>query len=319
MIIMRKIECFKIRILESDLTHRWDISSQKPLKDILCEKFSLSLNPVTIVADPFLFVYGDRLYLFYEMKRNYSPGVICMISTNDLIKWTESTIVLEENYHLSYPFVFEDGGSVYMIPETSDVGDIRLYKADNKNLSHFSYYRTLVEKDVTESEIGYADSSIYVNDGIYYLVSSIEKGKQNILYLFTSKKLEGPYKEHVCSPICVSSKYGRNGGSFIKDDSGNLYRIAQDCEKRYGDNIHVFLIDNLSSCKYDEHLLKSYLIPLNLPFYKEGGHQLNMVMYKNKMIIATDAKEYHSYTIPRLLHKSVILLKSFVRRLSHTK
>ena len=28
----------------------------------------------------------------------------------------------------------------------------------------------------------------------------------------TSKKLEGPYKEHVCSPICVSSKYGRNGG-----------------------------------------------------------------------------------------------------------
>ena len=315
MIFMRKIECFKIRLLESDLTHLWDICSQKPLKDVLCGKFSLLLNPVIIVADPFLFVYGDRLYLFYEMKRNYSPGVICMISTNDLIKWTESIIVLEENYHLSYPFVFEDSGSVFMIPETSEVGDIRLYKADNKNLSHFSYYKTLVEKKVTETEIGYADSSIYVNDGIYYLVSSIEKGKQNILYLFTSKKLEGPYTEHVCSPICMSSKYGRNGGSLIKDDSGNLYRIAQDCEKRYGDNIHVLIVDTLSPCEYSEHLFKSNLIPLNLPFYKEGGHQLNMVMYKNKMIVATDAKEYHTFAICRLFHKTGLLVSSFLRKI----
>jgi len=313
---MRKIECFKIRILENETKHFFGFDFSKPIKDILYNQFSLSLNPVTIVADPFLFVYNDILFLFYEMKRNYSPGIICMTSTSDLVRWTQPHIVLEENFHLSYPFVFEDNGSVYMVPETSEIGDIRLYKADNNCLKHFSYYKTIVKKEVIDSEIGYADSSIYNKEGIYYLITSIERNRKNILYLYYSDCLSGPYKEHPSSPICLSSKYGRNGGSFINDESGNLYRVAQDCEKRYGDNLHIFQIDKLSSYEYKEHLIKSYLIPLDIPFYSEGGHQLSLVFFKNRMIIATDAKEYHSYTFIRLLHKLRLILNSYIGRLS---
>lgn len=309
---MRKIECFKIRILESDLTHLWDISSQKPLKDILCDKFSLSLNPVTIVADPFLFVYGDRLYLFYEMKRNYSPGVICMTSTTDLINWSESETILAENFHLSYPFVFEDNGSVYMIPETSDIGDIRLYKADNERLNHFSLYKTLIFKDVIDTEIGFADSSIYKKDGYYYLVTSIERNHTNILYLYTSDNIEGPYYEHPCSPICSSSKYGRDAGCWLEFPDGILYRVAQDCEVRYGDNVHLLEIQDLSLSGYSEKLIMPRIIPLHNPFYRNGGHQFNFVQFKNRYIVATDAKEYHYYAVCRMIHKSLSSLKRYI-------
>ena len=306
---MRKIECFKIRILEANNDNVWDIKSQKALHDIVCDHLPLSFNPVTIVADPFLFVYGGKLFLFYEMKRNYSHGVICMTNTEDLTNWSKPVVVLEENFHLSYPFVLEEDGNVYMIPETSEVGDIRLYKADNDKLLHFSFFKTLIHKEINGVEIRYADSSVYIKNGVYYLMSSTEEQGVNTLYLYLSNNLYGPYKEHPCSPVCSDSRYGRNGGCMIEYD-GRLYRLSQDCEIRYGDNLHLFEVLELNSSTYKERLIVSALIPHDVAFYREGGHQYNSVRYKGKIIVATDAKEYNSYLVYRCVHKlSQILVR----------
>src|SRR5207248_10692612 len=37
--------------------------------------------------------------------------------------------VLDTGYHLSYPFVFAYGNQIYMIPESGDVRETRLYRA----------------------------------------------------------------------------------------------------------------------------------------------------------------------------------------------
>ena len=306
---MKKIECFKIRLLECGGEQVWDLGAHKPIHDILCDHSPLSLNPVTIVADPFLFVDGDRLFLFYEEKRNYTPGVIRMTSTVDLIHWTKAVTVLKEDFHLSYPFVFEDQGSIYMIPETSDVGDIRLYMADNKDLTSFSLYKTLLQKEVKETEIGFADTSVFKKDNLYFLMTSVERQRTNYLYLYFAFQADGPYVEHSCSPVCASSKYGRNGGGILAFDD-KLFRVAQDCEVRYGDNIHMFEIDKLNTSSYEEHLALSDLIPNGIHFYKEGGHQLHYTKFKGKTIVATDAKEYQSLAFCRGIHKfGQILLK----------
>ena len=299
---MNKIECFKIRILECIGKNVWDVGDHHPIYDILCDHSLFSLNPITIVADPFLFTDGDRLFLFYEEKRNYTPGVICMTSTVDLIHWTEPVVVLKEKFHLSYPFVFENQGSIYMIPETSDIGDIRLYKADGKELNSFSLYKTLLRKEVAETEIGFADTSVFNKDNTYYLMTSIEKQRINYLYLYYAYQADGPYLEHPCSPICVSSKYGRNGGGVLSID-GKMFRVAQDCEVRYGDNVHLLEIDELNTSSYQEHLIISDVIPIGVRFYREGGHQLHYTEFKGKTIVATDAKEYRSLAICRGIHK----------------
>ena len=42
-----------------------------------------------------------------------------MVSTDDLKHWTKPISILnDEGTHFSFPYVFEDNGSVYMIPET---------------------------------------------------------------------------------------------------------------------------------------------------------------------------------------------------------
>ena len=308
---MRKVECFKIRLSESVQDPVWDVTRQKTVHELLCDRHTLTLNPVVIVADPFLFVQGNRLFLFYEEKRNYTPGVIRMISTSDLVHWSKPTTVLKESFHLSYPFVFIEDGTVYMMPETGEVGEVRLYKADNDQLTSFSFYKTLIRRSMDDSSFGYVDSSVIRLHDKYYLITSVEEQGVNVLYLFTSSCLDGPYAPHPSSPICESRMYGRNGGCLLTH-KGVLYRVAQDCEIRYGDNVHLFEVDELNHLAYKEHLVTSNLLPTDSIFYAEGGHQLNIVKFGEKYIVATDSKEYHSYTVARMIHKTIQLVGRFL-------
>lgn len=306
---MKNVECFKIRLYEKELHDNWNVISENDdvLLTIPCEKDGKS-NPVIIVADPFLYVYQDELYLFYEEKRLFTPGVLRMVKTRNLKEWTKPVTVLQEPFHLSYPFVFEDNGKIFMIPETSEAGEVRLYQADDEGLTHFTQTDTLLAHQKVDEHISidYSDSSVFRKDGKYYLMTTLEIDGVNQLFLYTSDHLNGPYNEHPSSPVCISKNYGRNAGSLIQYGE-KLYRVAQDCESRYGDNVHLFEVKDLSESFYSEELVKENLYNGSIPFYKEGGHQLNVIEFQRRQIIATDAKEYRSFLLTRILKKLIDL------------
>lgn len=79
--IMKKIECFKIQILQSNDSKIFKINNKKIIYRINCDRYKFLKEPNVIFADPFLFVYKDCLYLFYERKSLYHPGVISMVYT----------------------------------------------------------------------------------------------------------------------------------------------------------------------------------------------------------------------------------------------
>lgn len=310
---MDKIESFKIRLAELQSSNNWDIASSKTIKTIPCGKELFSHNPTIIVADPFLFIHNNKLYLFYEQKKHHTPGVLNMVSTEDLKNWTEPITVLKEDFHLSYPYVFEDNGAIYMIPETCAIGEVRLYKADDSHLTHFSKECILLDHKEHNSQItiDFSDSSVYKHiDGKYYLMTTLNINKKNQLYLYIADDLKGPYRKHPKSPIFTGNKYGRNGGSLLCLNE-KLYRIAQDCVVRYGDNVHVFEITEMTETSYSEQIVKEYLFDTTIPFYSAGGHQLNMTTFMGKRIIATDAKEYRLYFINRIIRKFRVCIKRF--------
>lgn len=301
---MKKIECFKIRL---SCTDNPDNCLYLKTHTLIFEKhperqFS-KLHPTIVLADPFLFVHNDTLFLFYEKQTYWNPGVIEMVSTKDLKKWSSPKVVLQERCHLSYPFVFENKGDVYMIPETHQLGEIRLYKA-NTELTSFSYHKTIVsgKKD-------YADSSIIVKDGKYYLATTTTNDNSEYqLNLLVSNGLEQPFSEHPASPIATGNKYGRNGGGFVYWND-KLFRISQDCENGYGENLNAFQVDNLSETAYSESLSYDDLIPLDILFYRSGGHHLSTVHFLGKTIVATDAKEYRSFPICQFINEAKRLIK----------
>lgn len=297
---MRKVECFKIRICTAKTP--FHSIGQNVIKEILCTHNLCVNEPITIVADPFLFVKDDTLFLFYEDKKMYHNGVISMISTTDLVSWTEPVTVLRETCHLSYPWVFLENNEVYMIPETCGLKEIRLYKA-NDSLTDFKYVKTILKDEFDrENGFSFSDTSILKKEDIYYLMTTVNDNGTNVLKLYISESLDGGYTEHPCSPICIGNKYGRNAGSLFEYE-GKLLREAQDCVERYGDNVHLIEVKTMNKVEYKEQPIRDFIIPTNTPFYKEGGHQFNLVKFKGKYVIATDAKEYHYYILNRILHK----------------
>lgn len=272
-------------------------------------KFSCG-NPVIIDADPFLFVHNNTLFLFYEDLHFFGKGgVIKMMSTSDLKNWTKPiTVIKEPGVHFSFPYVFEDAGNVYIIPETGKDGTIRLYEAKGNGLTSFERKQNIFERKGTDNyPIDLADNIVLKKDGVYYLFTSKQDKDGYILELYTSTNLTGPYTIHPAAPVQHSNKYGRNGGAIIaKGDK--MYRVAQDCSETYGGDIHLMEIDELTPNSYKEHVFKENIIPKHIDYYKRGGHQLHFVNYKGKIIVATDAKQDKPFYFVRIVNKTLTKL-----------
>ena len=246
-------------------------------------------KPVLFQADSFLFVKGEELFLFYELQHWDNPGYIVMTKTSDLKTWTMPIIILQEPFHLSFPYVFEDNGTIYMVPESQESDSIRLYRA-NDDLTSFAFVRTLLKKEREEGlHYNLNDNHIYKQKGKYYLFTSYQKDWMYHQELYvTEDLLNGTFVRHPQSPVCASNEYGRNGGSLIQ--YGNkLLRVTQDCHQNYGDNISLMEVIQLDEQHYQEQLFMRNVFPKNSIFI-DGGHQLNIVQYKGQYIYATDYK-----------------------------
>lgn len=279
-------ECFDIILYAGNNPLLLD--SCRPIKRVNCSRNVLAWSPVTIMADPFLVVNDETLYLFYEEYKYRGKGILMATSTNDLVNWSQPWVALEEDFHLSYPWVFQQDGLWYMIPETSAKHEIRLYKAVDNHFERFEFVKTLLAHDGGDPYpvMDYCDSSIVEKDGKFYLFTTLQHGYGNELHLFCSDALDGNYVPHPLSPVVVGDEYGRNGGHPL-DFHGTLYRFAQDCCGEYGKDIHFFKINELSETRYQESLVSHNVLTIDGRF---GGHQYNFVKFRDKFIIAVDRK-----------------------------
>ncbi|XP_043813541.1 glucosamine inositolphosphorylceramide transferase 1 isoform X2 [Manihot esculenta] len=194
---------------------------------------------------------GDTLYLFYETKNSITmQGDIGVAkSTDNGASWQQLGIALDEEWHLSYPYVFNHLDKIYMMPEGSSKGELRLYRAVNFPLQ-WTLEKILMKKPLV-------DSFIIKHDGEYWLFGSDHSGfgtkKNGQLEIWHSNSPLGPWKPHKKNPIYnIDRSLGaRNGGRpFLY--KGNLYRIGQDCGETYGHRVRVFKVEVLTKDDYKE-------------------------------------------------------------------
>lgn len=78
-------------------------------------------------ADPFPFIFDEKHYIFVEIMKNGRKGTIgytCLETDGGKIHE-----IIREPFHMSYPNVFQYEEEIYMIPETNQANQIRLYRA----------------------------------------------------------------------------------------------------------------------------------------------------------------------------------------------
>jgi hypothetical protein len=202
------------------------------------------------IADPFLFYDNDYWYMFFEVlsHRMFKKGEIGLASSKDGLSWNYQRIVLSENFHLSFPYVFKWNSTFYMIPETKGTNQVRLYKATN-----FPY--TWVLDKVLISGVKYVDSSIFRYMDKWWMFTSDSVN----LFLYHSTDLTTPslWKKHPISPIVSSRSKSRSAGRVVVFNENTVIRLAQKNNVTYGESIRAFEIDELTATSYKEHEIEA--------------------------------------------------------------
>jgi hypothetical protein len=199
-------------------------------------------------ADPFLFEKDGKTYLFLEDMR-YSEGR-ALISYCELNSdGTHGPIieVLRRPYHLSYPFLFEEDGEIYMIPETKGNRTVELYRAT-------SFPNEWTLESTLLSDIYAVDATIHKQDGKYWMFVGISNGRYSNcdeLGIYLSSALKGPWMPHSLNPVVSDVRRARPAGAFFRDQ-GRLIRPSQDCAKAYGYAIVFSEVVTLSETLYEE-------------------------------------------------------------------
>ena len=225
--------------------------------------------PATMVADPFLARDGGRWFLFFEVIDSRSDqGDIAVASSSDGLSWNYERVVLNEPFHLSYPYVFSDGGEWFMIPESAEAGAVFLYRA-------LDFPGGWV-RDTVLIPRPLKDSSIIRHDGTWYIFA---RGSNKDLLLYTAPAPRGPWREHPKSPLIAGDDdITRPGGRMIHY-RGRVIRFAQDGDPVYGNSVRVFIVDRLTPDEYREH--ESALSPVvrgtGHGWNQEGMHQVDAV------------------------------------------
>lgn len=167
-------------------------------------------------ADPFI----HNGYLFVE-QFDRVKGVIACCSLNNLSKMK---VVLEREYHLSFPHVFEWDNEIYMMPESAGGAAVEIYKAV-KFPYEWKLFSRFLEGHATADPVTFP----YENDLYVFLT----KHEDNNLEVFKTRDLRGFELIHRQQIL-----HSRNAGNpFLYKDK--ILRPTQNSEGIYGRAIEI--------------------------------------------------------------------------------
>jgi hypothetical protein len=157
--------------------------------------------------------------------------------------------VLEEEYHLSYPFVFKSNGQYYMVPESVENKTISLYECIDFP-DNWKFKLNLMENVLA------VDTTLFYYKNKWWLFTGMPADQSSFpfvqLFLFFSDDLfSGKWNPHPQNPLITDYKKSRPAGSIFVDD-GKIFRPSQDSSKMYGYGVDLNEILLLSEFEYIE-------------------------------------------------------------------
>jgi hypothetical protein len=207
-------------------------------------------------ADPFPIVHRGRLTLFVEeFEHRLGKGVISAVEFGPDGPIGAPEIVLEQPGHLSYPFVFESQGSLWMIPESSSAGVVNLFRCTNFP-GRWVYEATLI------SGIVASDATLFERNGVWWMFATVRDGGgsfSDALHLWSAPGFRGPWTPHPRNPVLIDIASARPAGRFVERD-GMLFRPVQDCRKGYGAALGIARVDTLDFEAYSQ-TVETFLTP----------------------------------------------------------
>ncbi len=217
-------------------------------------------------ADPFVFSHeGRRVVFVEEYPYATGKGVISAFEVDEAGRAAAPRPVLEDDAHLSYPFVFASGGEIWMMPESEAAREVRLYRClrfpDRWERAH-----------VLLSDVAASDATLWRDGNTWWMFAAIRPpyaSSWDALGLFVAERLAGPWRGHPANPVLLDAAAARPAGAmFMKN--GALLRPAQDCRGGYGAGLALARVRRLDGECFLQDVVKGFR-----PRRKSGFHTLN--------------------------------------------
>lgn len=200
-------------------------------------------------ADPFPVVVRGRTWLFLEeLEHRTGKGVISAVPFGPEGPVGTPRVVMEGPVHLSYPFVFEDGGEIWMIPESCAAGAIDLYRST-------SFPGGWVHEARLVDGLEVSDATPFRHGGRWWMTASVRDGGSysDALHLWSATRLLGPWTPHAGNPVLVDVASARPAGRVV-EVGDRLVRPVQDCRGGYGSAIGLAEITRLDDGGFEQRL-----------------------------------------------------------------
>lgn len=242
---------FSSKIIRYSVAYAYHNNHRKSL-----DQYIEILNPKgRFLADPFVFEHNNINYIFVEdFFYSDNKGRISVIKV-EKNTYEFIDIVLEEDFHLSFPFIFSEDGQIYMIPESYENRDIRLYKC--VEFPHKWQLENILMFDVSA-----VDTIVIKRNHTWFMLTNICSAglddHQSELHIFYSDNLMSNIWHPIDkgNPVIFNSLKSRNGGLFYHN--GKTYRVNQvHGHAHYGKSFDINEIVHLSKNKYEENKILS--------------------------------------------------------------
>jgi len=185
-------------------------------------------------ADPFFLEETPYAYviLVEEYMRHVRKGRLAkLIVEKKECQLVQNETLLDLKTHLSFPNVFIYGGETYIYPENSAAGELTFYCLSSNGLEK----RAVIPVPLIDPVF----YQIY-EDLVLLLGTMPEDANGNILHVFKSASLFGPYEE--VQQIIFKDNIARRAGNIFKW-KGRVIAPAQVCNKHYGEGISFQEVD----------------------------------------------------------------------------
>ena len=204
-------------------------------------------SPAThFYADPFPVTWQGRTFVFFDdLDPRVGKGTISAIEFGAHGPIGEAIPVLEEPWHLSYPFLMTFDGALWMIPESSANRDVTLYKC-------IEFPHRWEPQATLLSGLELADATIVRRGGYYYLFGATRDGAggySDTLSIYYADHPLRPWQAHGSNPVLLDRVAARPAGNFI-ERHGRLLRPAQDCSNGYGCALTLIEVEELTPSSF---------------------------------------------------------------------
>lgn len=188
---------------------------------------------------------------FEEYPYRDGKGVISYTNYSDGT-FSKPTVVLRETFHLSYPFILEHQGEMYMVPESWQANKILLYRA-------VEFPKKWELTKVLIDDFAGVDSTLLKYNDIWWMFSTDRNmGSSQNLNLFYADDLFSDWIPHQSNPIKSDVRSSRSAGKpFIYKNT--LYRPSMNYAEKNEGSMILNLVTHLTKKRYSEKVVKEIL------------------------------------------------------------